>query len=159
VVRFRSTEASVQFHPAARGLQEVDFPLAILGGKRTSARSVTRKAAGFLIAEGKRSSTNKPRRKTHCRNDHMVAGWPASFLRVHRADRLRPVSKSDGTQTLAPQSGRGCWPLALPCPVSTRTGHPDDRPGLTAVIIENPVSASDKNVITGKAGGWLQPGC
>jgi hypothetical protein len=63
VVRFRSTEASVQFHPAARGLQEVDFPLAMLGGKRTSARSVTRKTAGFLIAEvSVQAPTNRARK-------------------------------------------------------------------------------------------------
>jgi hypothetical protein len=56
-------------------------------GQRPGSRRITlRSSALRLIAEMIR----------------MIAGWPASFLRVHRADRLRPVSKSDGTQALAP---------------------------------------------------------
>ena len=71
-------------------------------GCRTSAR----KTGGFLATPPGLPIIVEIRQKARCGIDRQLAGWASSFLGLFGAAMLIGyvrVSKSDGTQTLAPQ--------------------------------------------------------
>jgi DNA invertase Pin-like site-specific DNA recombinase len=98
-----------------------------------------RKTGGFLVTALSWPITPGIRQKTRCGIDRQLAGWASSFLRRFGAAMLIGyvrVSKSDGTQTLAPQRDAMLTAGVDPTRIyeDLASGRHDARPGLTACL-------------------------
>ena len=100
-------------------------------------RRFARKTDGFLAVPKGVPGLAGNRQETHCGNDRKLAGWATSFLAVATMliGYVR-VSKSDGTQTLAPQRDAMLAAGVDPARIyeDLASGRRDDRPGLAACL-------------------------
>ena len=118
---------------------ETDSTLGVARGQRGWCVGFTRKSGGFLVATAGRPIVPQIRQKTRCRIDRQVAGWDSSFLMRFGVAMLIGyvrVSKSDGTQTLAPQRDAMLAAGVDPTRIyeDLASGRHDARPGLSACL-------------------------
>ena len=97
------------------------------------------KTSGFLVTTPGQPIAPQIRQRTRCGIDRKLAGWASSFLKRSGVAMLIGyvrVSKSDGTQTLAPQRDAMLAAGVDPTRIyeDLASGRHDARPGLAACL-------------------------